>query len=201
MYEISEWSVLYERPVLYETFYFRSLKIVHHDIIVVLVVFKVIKIWHFLQYSYLNNVDSPLGYAVCFLTLTYYLWYARFITSDPLSKFIPFYLVSTIVFSFTAHAFYYFGTLRRFLWNGTEVSQWRFHDNRHMNTSVDFLNSKFYQIMFKCWILLKLVLGGVGDSLHLTVPSINRLNYFEPATFSVLPFWPFRDSYCPSFCA
>jgi hypothetical protein len=48
---------------------------------------------------------------------------------------IPFYLVSPIVFSFRAHAIYYLGTIRRFSWNGTKVSNWRFHDNRRMNTS------------------------------------------------------------------
>jgi formate-dependent nitrite reductase membrane component NrfD len=67
--------------------YFRSLKIVQHDIIVVLVhdiivvlvVFLVLTFRHFLvrwfQYSYLNNVESPLGYVACFLTclLTSYL--------------------------------------------------------------------------------------------------------------------------------
>jgi hypothetical protein len=40
------------------------------------------------------------------------------------------------------------------------------------------------------------VLGGVDGSLHLTVPSLNRLNQTEPATFSILPRWAFfRDSY------
>jgi hypothetical protein len=29
------------------------------------------------------------------------------------------------------------------------------------------------------------VLGGVDDSLHFTVPSMNRLNKTEPATFSI----------------
>jgi hypothetical protein len=51
-----------------------------------------------------------------------------------------------------------------------------------------FRNSKFYQFMFKCWILLKPMLGGVDGSLHLTVSFKNRLNQTEPATFSILPF-------------
>jgi hypothetical protein len=52
------------------------------------------------------------------------------------------------------------------------------------------------QINVKCWILLKPVLGGVDGSLHLTEPSMNNLNQTEPATFSILPCWPFfRDSY------
>jgi hypothetical protein len=34
------------------------------------------------------------------------------------------------------------------------------------------------------------------SSLHLTVPSMNRLNQTEPASFSIVPCWPFfRDSY------
>ena len=35
----------------------------------------------------------------------------------------------------------------------------------HMNTSTDVLNSKFAIILFKCWILLKPVLG-VENTLH-----------------------------------
>jgi hypothetical protein len=51
-------------------------------------------------------------------------------------------------------------------------------------------------VHIKCWILLKPVLGGMDGSLHLTVPSMNRLNQTEPATFSILPCWTFfRDSY------
>jgi hypothetical protein len=55
--------------------YFRSLKIVQHDIIVVLVVFLVSTFRHFLvgwfQYSYLNIVESPLRYVACFLNLSF----------------------------------------------------------------------------------------------------------------------------------
>jgi hypothetical protein len=50
---------------------------------------------------------------------------------------IPFYLVPPIVFSLRAYALFYLGTICRFSWNGTFVSHWRFHDNRHMNTSAD----------------------------------------------------------------
>jgi hypothetical protein len=40
------------------------------------------------------------------------------------------------------------------------------------------------------------VLGGVDGSLHLKVPSTNRLNQTEPATFSILLCLAFfRDSY------
>jgi hypothetical protein len=40
------------------------------------------------------------------------------------------------------------------------------------------------------------VLAGVDGILHLTVPSMNRLNQTEPATFSIMPCWAFfRDSY------
>jgi hypothetical protein len=40
------------------------------------------------------------------------------------------------------------------------------------------------------------MLGGVDGSLHFTVPSMNRLNQTELATFSILPCWAFfRDSY------
>jgi hypothetical protein len=36
------------------------------------------------EYFYLNNVESLLGYVICFLT--YHLWYTDFITSDPHPK-------------------------------------------------------------------------------------------------------------------
>jgi hypothetical protein len=36
------------------------------------------------------------------------------------------------------------------------------------------------------WILLKPVLGGVDGNLHFPVPSMNRLNQTESATFSIL---------------
>jgi hypothetical protein len=109
---------------------------------------------------------------------------------------IPFYLVPPIVFSSRAHAINYLGTIRRFSWNGTEVSRWRFHDNRHMNTSADVSKFKIVLVHVKCWILLKPVLGGVDGSLHFTVPSMNRLNQTEPATFSMMLCWTFfRDSY------
>jgi hypothetical protein len=62
----------------------------------------------------------------------------------------------------------------------------------HLRT---FLNLKFYYFMFKCWILLKPVLGGVDGNLHFPVPSMNRLSQTELATFSILPCWAFfRDS-------
>jgi hypothetical protein len=39
--------------------------------------------------------------------------------------------------------------------------------------------------------MLKPVLGGMDCILHLTVPSMNRFNQTEPATFSILPCWAF----------
>jgi hypothetical protein len=108
---------------------------------------------------------------------------------------IPFYLVPPLAFSFWAKTFFYLGTIRRFSWNVTTVSHWRFHDNRRMNTSADV--SKFITSPFrvKCWILLKPVLGGVNGNLHFPVPSMNRLNQTEPATFSIFLCWTFfRDS-------
>jgi hypothetical protein len=59
-----------------------------------------------------------------------------------------------------------------------------------------FLNSTIF--VFKCWILLKPVLGDVDGNLHLPVPSMNRLNQIDPGTFSILLFWTFiRDSFFP----
>jgi hypothetical protein len=56
-----------------------------------------------------------------------------------------------------------------------------------------FLN--FTIFVFKCWILLKPVQGDVDGNLHFSIPSMNRLNQTEPATFSILSCWAFfRDS-------
>jgi hypothetical protein len=42
---------------------------------------------------------------------------------------------------------------------------------------------------------VKCDLGGVDGNLHFPVPSMNRLNQTEPATFSILPCWAsFSDS-------
>jgi hypothetical protein len=58
-----------------------------------------------------------------------------------------------------------------------------------------FLNSKFHHFRVKCWIMLKPVLGDADGNLHFPVPSINRLNQTEPATFSIVLYWTFsRDS-------
>jgi hypothetical protein len=128
--------------------------------------------------------------------LTSYLWYAGFITSDPLSEF---YFVHFIhLFSRLGHTlFFYLGTICRFSWNGTTVSHWRFHGNRRINTSVD--GSKFQISPFSCLnveFYWSRVLEDVDGSLHFTVPSVNRLNQTEPVTFSILQFWTFfRDSY------
>jgi hypothetical protein len=104
--------------------------------------------------------------------------------------------LNTVVFSFRAQAFFYLGTICRFLCNSKCVSHWRFHDNCHMSTSADVSKFKIVPVHVKCWILLKPVLGGVDGSLHLTVPPMNRLNQSELATVSVLPCWAFfRDSY------
>jgi hypothetical protein len=106
---------------------------------------------------------------------------------------IPFYLVPPIVFSFKAHAFFYLGTICRFSWNGTNVSHWRFHENRHMNTSADVSKFEIVPVHFKCWILLKPVIGGVDGSLHSTVheqaQSNRACNIFNYVVFDYL-----RDS-------
>jgi hypothetical protein len=73
-----------------------------------------------------------------------YLWYAGFITSDPLWK-LHFCKIPPIAFSFRANAIIYLGTIRRFSWNATTVSYWRFHNNRRMNTSTYV--SKFHHFL------------------------------------------------------
>jgi hypothetical protein len=63
---------------------------------------------------------------------------------------IPFYLVPPIVFSFRAKTLFYLGTIRRFSWNGTTVSHWRFlitavwtHLRMFQNFTIFVLNVEF----------------------------------------------------------
>jgi hypothetical protein len=118
-----------------------------------------------------------------------FLWYTGFITSDPLSKF--YFIQYRPLHTLRAQTFIYLGTIRRFSWNDTTGSMitavWT-----HLRM---FLNSKFSIFVFKCWILLKPVLGGVDGNLNFPLPSMNRLNQTEPATFSILSCLAFfRDS-------
>jgi hypothetical protein len=54
-----------------------------------------------------------------------------------------------------------------------------------MNISADISKFKIVPGPVKCWIVLKPVLGGVEGCLHLTVPSMSRLNQTESATFLI----------------
>ena len=80
--------------------------------------------------------------------------------------------------------YWVFLTKLSFIWRAyaachemTVVSHWRFqHDNHLMNASADVSNSKFTITMFKCWILIKSMLGDMDFNLHWPVPSMNRLN-------------------------
>jgi hypothetical protein len=136
--------------------YFRSLKIVQHDIIVVYtyyMVFLVSCIWPF------STWWVPVFLLeYCIITLRIYCLLLN-LSFDVLSVIcrlhnlrppfkIPFYLVPTIVFSFRAHAFFSLGTIRRFSLNDTAVSHWRFHDDRRINSSADV--SKFKISPFLC---------------------------------------------------
>jgi hypothetical protein len=132
--------------------YFRSLRVVQHDIIFVYtcyVVLLVSSVWSF-STSNLNTVQSPLGYVVCLLNLYFGVLSVICRLHNLRSPFKnPFYLSPPIVFSFSAHAVFYLGTIRRFSWNGTTMSHWRFHYNRrkHKHRRM-FLNSKFYLFIF-----------------------------------------------------
>ena len=52
-------------------------------------------------------------------------------------------------------------------------------------------NSTKWPIIFKCWILLKPVLGGVNGSLHLPLLSMNGLGQTDPAAYFILLCWAF----------
>jgi hypothetical protein len=137
-----------------------------------------------------------LAFYICLLTS--YLWYATFITSDPFKNCILFSSAPCLLVNGTR--IFYLGTICRFSWNGTNVSQWRFHDNRHMNSSADVSKFQILPVHVKCLILLKPLLGGVDDSFHLPVTSMNMLNQSELAPFSFCRVRLFlRDSYLSLF--
>jgi hypothetical protein len=116
------------------------------------------------------------------IILSYVHVYHWLITLDPLSKFH---------FIYFRPLFFRLGTISRFSWNGTTVSHWS-SVWTHLRM---FLNSKFHHFRVKCWILLKPVLRGMDGKLYFPIPSMNRLNQTEPATFSILLCWTFfRDS-------
>jgi hypothetical protein len=108
---------------------------------------------------------------------------------------IPFYLVSPIVSRLGQKHYFTWGPYAAF--HGMSLPC---HIEGSMITAVwthlhMFLNSKFHHFRVKCWILLKPVLEGVDGNFHFPVPSMNRLNQTEPATFSILLCWTFfRDS-------
>jgi hypothetical protein len=134
----------------------------------------------------LNTVESPLGYEACFSNLSFGVKSVICRLHNLRSPFkIPFYLVSRL-----GHThFFTWGPYAAFF-NGMALA---YHIEGSMITAIwtllrMFQNSKFYQFMLN--------VGGVDGSLHLPVPSMNKFNHTEPATFSILPRWAvFRDSY------
>jgi hypothetical protein len=62
------------------------------------------------------------------------MWYAGLITYYPLPKFC---FVLPIVFSFRAHAFLLGGLTQLFMELHEDVTHFRYHDNRRINTSAD----------------------------------------------------------------
>jgi hypothetical protein len=119
----------------------------------------------------LNNVESPLGYVACFLNSFFdvfsvirrlhNLWSPfkiRFISFRPLLS----RLGHTLFIIWRPYAAFH-GMARKCHIKGSMITAvWT-----HLRM---FLNSKFYYFRFKCWILLKSVLGGVDGNLHFQVP-------------------------------
>ena len=108
--------------------YFRSLKIVQHNIF--FVVFVVCSVYS-LSRSFsswvgpvycLNTVRSPLGYVACFLNLPFDVLSVLCGLHNLRTPYkILFYLVPPIVFSFRTHTFFYFEAIRRLSRAGTCV--------------------------------------------------------------------------------
>ena len=172
--------------------YFRSIKIVQHNIIVVCCILSLLiisVIFYLGDPSIPAWILDPLGYVACFLNLSFDVLpvICRLHILRPIFK-ISFYLVPPIVFSFRALSFFYFGAIRRLPWYSTYATlniPWK-PPYEYICVCFTFQN---LQKSSKCWILLKPVLG-VGGNLQLSVPSMNRLNQTEPTTFCKL-FWAF----------
>jgi hypothetical protein len=129
----------------FKMLYFRPLKTVQHDINDASACF-----WYFyffpiccfsnrvvLVYSSINSVQSFLGYVSCFLIclLTAYLWYAGFITFDPLSK-----------FHFTFNLFSGFGHTHFLFTLGSYAAFHGMALRCHMNTSAGVSKSNCFKI-------------------------------------------------------
>jgi hypothetical protein len=136
--------------------YFRSLKIVQHDIFVVYtcyLVFLVSSIWpistwvvpvFLLEYCLITLRICCLLFKLSFDVLSVI---CRLHILRPPFK-IPFYLVPPIVFSFRAHTFFNWGPNAAF--HGMTLLchiEGSIHDNRHMNTSADVSKFQKWRIM------------------------------------------------------
>ena len=79
------------------------------------------------------------------------------------------------------------------------VSHWRFHDYLRMNISADVLQFKINNNHVQMFLFKPVLGGGVDDSLHLPLPSMNRLNQSGPANicyFVVLGFFWGGSFFC-----
>ena len=113
-----------------------------------------------------------------YFAITFYLTSSRYLplaVSDRIDRCI-FIFFNFILFS-SIYGIYVFYNIffkkqekETYIFIEWHVSPWIIYNNRRMNTSADVLNAKL-----SCWILFKPVLG-VGGSLHLPLPPVNRLN-------------------------
>jgi hypothetical protein len=109
-----------------------------------------------------------------------------FLTFDPLSKFHLF--IFAFCFSFRAHAFFTWGPYAAFY--GMALT---WHIVGFMKIAI-WTDLRMFQNFTSSCLMLNLllpVLGGVDGNLHIPVPSMNRLNQTEPATFLISPCWAF----------
>jgi hypothetical protein len=142
----------------------------------------------------LNTVESPLGYVVCLLNVSFDVLSVIRRLHNLWSPFkIPFYSVPPIVFWFRANAFFTWGPYSYF----HEIAL-TCHIEGSMITAIWTHLRMFQNCTSSCQMLNSAYASarGRGGSLHLIVSSTTTLNHTEPATFSILPCWNFfGDSY------
>jgi hypothetical protein len=83
-------------------------------------------------------------------------------------------------------------------WTGSINKIWKIRSTRKGGvqwTQAPYDPATRTDFRIKCWILLKPVLGGVDGNLHFPVPSMNRLNQTDLATFSILLCSTFFEGY------
>jgi hypothetical protein len=119
------------------------------------------------------------------------LWYACFITSDPLQTFH--FLYRLLFHSFTANAFFYCETKRCFSWIDTNVSHSRFYDFHRMITPADVSQSNVLCLNIRrcsgartCVYTLSVVKFAITSKVHDRACNIFNYEFLDVIQYQLL---------------